>query len=833
MAYAMRLAGLPVGSFRVAGWLTVFCLVAGVPGSARQATLGRSGEVVITVEDENHVAVASAQVTLVPSAGGPPVRGQTDFDGRAIFPNLASGVYQVTIEKMNFYPVTVGAVDLTEHPQLEITLPHSREFNERVEVRYTPPAINQRETTASHTLSRRDILNVPYPVNRDYRNILPLIPGVTPDADGQFHINGSIPSQIYEQMDGFDISQPVTGLLSLRVSPDALRSIEVVGARLPATLGKGSGEALSLETDMGDDHFRFGATDFIPSFQSKKGFHIEAFTPRFSLSGPIRRGHAWFYDAGQGEYNLGIVQELPAGADEAPNWRWNNLAKVQWNLNASNRLTSSFLINRFRSPRNGLDPLDPLATTTNLSENADLATIKDQLSLPGGSLLEFGFAYGAYASDSIPRGVAPYVLRPEGASGNFFETNRSTARRWQAIASLWMPAFAWHGRHRLRFGLDLDRITYHQALERGPILIYRENGTLDRWATFSGLSAFDLNNVETSGYVEDGWSPAKRLFINAGLRFDWDEILRRPLLSPRLAASWMLSASGQTKLSAGVGHSYPATNLALFGIPRQGERSDQFYAADGTTPLGPPVVTGFSLPSGQLSAPRFLNWSASLERMLSGQTHLEIEYLGKRGSNGFDYQQVGTGPAPGLPSGQFVLQASRNDVYDGVRITVRYPLRRDDMILVSYTRSRARSNAVLIPSLDSLIFSPQLPGPLLWDSPNRFLSWGWAPLPYKIQLDYTFDWRSGYPFNVVDQDQRLVGLPGSHRFPDYVSLNLFLERRFRIFGYEWALRGGYDDITGRRNPSAVYNNIDSPLFLTFTGIQGRAFTGRIRFLGRK
>lgn len=833
MATTRRRTGFVAGGAWRAACLALCCCAVSTPALARQTSPGKRAIVTITIVDENRAAVPAARVTLTPASGGPAVQGETDFDGRAQFPALPPRVYEVTVEKMNFYPVTVRAANLAIHPALEITLPHSREFSERVEVRYTPPTIDPQATTASQSLSRRDVLNIPYSVNRDYRNILPLIPGVTPDADGQFHINGSSSSQIYEQMDGFDISQPVTGLLDLRVSPDALRFIDVAGARLPADLGKGSGEALSLETAMGDDHFRFAATDFIPSFQSKKGLHIEAFTPRFSLSGPIRRGDAWFYDAGQGEYDLSIVQELPAGADEAPVWRWNNLAKAQWNVNSSNRLTSSFLVNRFRSPRNGLDPLDPLATTTNLSESADLATIKDQMSLPGGSLLEMGFAYGSFGSDSVPRGRAPYVLRPEGASGNYFETNESTAHRWQAIVSLWMSGFDWHGRHQLRFGVDLDRVTYHQALQRGTILIYREDGTLDRQAAFSGPSGFDLNNAETSGYAEDGWSPAERLFVNAGLRFDWDEILRRPLFSPRLAASWMLSRHGQMKLSAGVGLSNPATNLALFGIPRQGERSDQFYAADGSTPLGPPLVTQFSLPSAQLGAPRFLNWSAGLERMLPAQTHLEIEYLGKRGANGFDYEEMGSGPVPGLPSGRFVLQNSRNDVYDAVRVTVRYPLLRNDMILVSYTRSRARSNAALQPSLESLLFSPQLPGPLLWDSPNRLLSWGWAPLPYKFQLDFALDWRSGYPFNVVDQGQRLVGLPGSHRFPDFVSLNLFLERRFRLFGYEWALRGGYDDITGRRNPSAVYNNIDSPLFLTFTGIQGRAFTGRIRFLGRK
>jgi hypothetical protein len=79
----------------------------------------------------------------------------------------------------------------------------------------------------------------------------------------------------------------------------------------------------------------------------------------------------------------------------------------------------------------------------------------------------------------------------------------------------------------------------------------------------------------------------------------------------------------------------------------------------------------------------------------------------------------------------------------------------------------------------------------------------------------------------------MVGPANSHRFPDYFSLNLFLEKRFGAVGRTWALRFGFEDITGRRNPAAVDNNVDSPGFLSFGLFSGRAFTARIRFLGRK
>jgi hypothetical protein len=92
---------------------------------------------------------------------------------------------------------------------------------------------------------------------------------------------------------------------------------------------------------------------------------------------------------------------------------------------------------------------------------------------------------------------------------------------------------------------------------------------------------------------------------------------------------------------------------------------------------------------------------------------------------------------------------------------------------------------------------------------------------------------NGFPFSLLNQNQQLIGAPGSMRFPEYFSLDLQMERRIRVFGFMWALRAGFNDLTNRSNPSAVNNNMDSPDFLTYGGIQGRALTARVRLLGRK
>jgi hypothetical protein len=234
-----------------------------------------------------------------------------------------------------------------------------------------------------------------------------------------------------------------------------------------------------------------------------------------------------------------------------------------------------------------------------------------------------------------------------------------------------------------------------------------------------------------------------------------------------------------------------------------------------------------------------VNWSLALERKLPAAIYFKAEFLEKRGYDGFDYVDEGLTISPsGLPSsGLFTLQNGRRDKYDAVTLTFRHTLRERYPLFFSYTRSKARSNAVLDSTLDVPFFSPQLAGPLPWDSPNRVQSWGATPfrLPWihALEFDYSFDWRTGYPYNVINLEQELVGLPGQVRFPDYASLNLHVEKRFHLFGFEWALRAGFNNITNRQDPLIVDNNIDSPTFGAFGDFQHRAFTGRIRFLGRK
>jgi hypothetical protein len=158
----------------------------------------------------------------------------------------------------------------------------------------------------------------------------------------------------------------------VQTSIDSFHSIAVTPSREPAEFGKGSGGVLSLNTRMGDDHFRAISTDFFPAVQTTKGISLSQWTPIVTISGPIRKGKMWFFDALDGEYDDDLVKQLPAGSDRDHVWRLDNLAKLQSNLTTRNIVTASFLSNYYHDPSSGLSVLEPQPST---ATNVETATI--------------------------------------------------------------------------------------------------------------------------------------------------------------------------------------------------------------------------------------------------------------------------------------------------------------------------------------------------------------------------------------------------------------------------------------------------------------------------
>jgi hypothetical protein len=802
--------------------------------SAGAQTTAAHAPTLLTVVDEVGAAVSDAQVILQ-EPGESEVRFSTDYAGHGTYILKGSQPYLLRIAKHGYYETVEPQAD-PQAREIKVVLNHEQVVKEQVSVTASAPGIDTEEIPDKITMELPEIINVPYPTSRDIRNLLPFYPGVVQDATGQAHVSGSETWATLDMLDGFDIRSPMSGILALRVSADAVRSIDKEVTRYPVEYGRSTGGVLAFYTGMGDNKFRFNATNFIPSYRDTNGIRFDQFVPRVTFSGPLIRNRAWFFDGVEAEYDDIYIEGLQPGADTDHLIRGSNLIRMQTNLRPANILTGGLLFNVYHSPNDGISTLVPQASTTDRNTIAWLPYVRDQQSFRKGALLDMGLGVVRISDGYEPHGNTQFEITPEISEGSYFENETGHSQRVEGNAALYLPPRHWIGEHDLKVGVDVDHIGYGESVRRAPVEYLREDGTLLRRSTFSANAPFTRNNVEAGAYAQDRWKPRAGLLVEPGLRLDWDEIIRNPRLSPRLAVNYSPGAThGRTKLSAGMGLYYEHTQLEYLMRALAGVRDDTYYESDGVTPEGAAVETTFTANYGSLHEARAVNWSAGIEEKLPGSVYVNVNYLHKRVTDEFTYVDQNTLSAL---YGNYALTNGRRDSDHATEIDVRRSFAGGYTLFAAYTRSSARTNAAIdyVPTLSML--GAQQSGPLGWDTPNRALSWGWLPFPMpkmKKSWDfvYTVDWRTGFPYTPVDDNSQVAGAAGSQRFPDYVSVSPGLEWRFHFRRYYFGLRGVMENMTNSRDPLVVNNVVDSPQYGSFSEYLGRAFTARIRLISQK
>ncbi|MBI4877442.1 MAG: TonB-dependent receptor [Acidobacteria bacterium] len=742
------------------------------------------------------------------------------------------GAYSVSVEREGFFTLQDRVVRLAPGvTEIQFELSPLREIFESIEVSARSSTVDLDRSAPEKTLRGTDILAVPYPTTNNLKNALRILPGVVHDSRGGVHVNGGAEDQTLYTLDGFTLNDPLTGRLESRVSVEAVQSVEILSGAPAAEYGRGSAGTLAVSTVSGSDRWRYVATNFVPGIENRKGIVIGDWTPRAGVSGPLVPGRAWFSNSVSTQYVKHVVEELPDGEDRSADWRLTNLLHTQVNLTPSHILYGGFLVNRWNAPRTGLNPLDPMETTTDRRSRQWFFHVKDQVYLAGGGLIEAGFARDRTFAREIPQGPGPYLLTPDGKRGNNYTDAARKGGREQFIANGVLPALRRAGSHRVKAGVDLNRLSYWQDVRRSGYEHLRADLTPSVSVVFRGSGRLRRENTEAAWYVQDSWKVRPSLLFELGLRSDWDRLLGNTTFSPRMGFAWSPRESRDSKIFGGYAVVHEPAALRLFARPADQVALATYFGPDGEVLRGP-AATVFEA-QGPFRTPRYQTSTLGFERRFPGGLESRIAAIRKRGRLGLAYLDV-LAPEVAAIDAIYRLGNHRVDVYDAVEIAIRQPLRQQYEWMAGYTRSNARSNSVADVSADDPFLYPDNFGPMPWDTPNRLVSWGYLPTFWKNwAAAYLLEVRDGFPFSVVGGDGRAVGRMNSRRFPLFVELNLHAERRFVLRGHRWAFRCGFNNLTNRRNPNVVNNNLDSARFGQFLGGQHRSLNFRIRWLGRR
>jgi hypothetical protein len=766
----------------------------------------------------------------------------TDASGSFHLQLEQPGSYLLNASKEGFFEIKDYRLTLAD-PTLELILTMNplREVFQSLDVNGTPSPVDLDRSGTEEHLSGTNINDIPFPATNNLRNSLRLMPGVVSDPHGRLHFQGGTESQTNYLLEGFRVSDPIDGTFSTRIGVEGVQGVTFLGGNFSPEYGYGSAGVLQVHTDPGSNTLRYSATNFVPGVDTHYKLHIGDWSPRAVFSGPLIRNRAWFSDDWDGIYEQSYIPGLPSGQNFRHGWGTSNLLHTQWNLTPSNLLFADFLVNFNNVDYFGLAVLNPVSTTQDQRYRQSLFGVKDQQYFAHGLLVEIGFAQQNVSRRIIPQGDQPYIISPLGYSGNYFVNSTQTARRDEFLAKTYLPVLRSIGTHQIRAGVETFRTRYNGLFRRTSFEHVGFDGQLLSTRTFAGSGRFSLSSLEFSSYAVDEWKPRDRIVVSLGLRQDWGNLIDQNTWSPRISLSIAPFRSRSTRLFGGFAVTVDAADLQQFSQPLD-QLSISTQYVNGQSIL--PRVQVYTIPHRGLAAPSYTNWTAGLNQNVRHNLSLAVTYLRKRGNRGITYaSSPASDPALstyveemlGMPANlsMFSMTNLRRDRYDSLEFTIRQALAGQYEWMASYVRSSAVSTAVFNQSIDQPFNVANNFGPFPWDTPNRFLSWAYFPLPWKKwAISYLLDARSGFPFSVQDVQGNVIGAANSFRFPVSFDLNLHVERRFELRGRRFAIRVGVNNLTNHKNPTGVYNTLGSPQFMQFIGEEGRHIVLRIRFFGK-
>src|SRR5262249_48788364 len=163
--------------------------------------------------------------------------------------------------------------------------------------------------------------------------------------------------------------------------------------------------------------------------------------------------------------------------------------------------------------------------TLNIRQTLYMSTIHDQHYF-GGALLDLGFADTRALLRNTPLGSQIYQITPFGNNGNFFSGRNRHSYRQQLIANLFLPTAHLGGAHRLTFGIASEGESFHEQVFRHDYEVLRDDSSVARLVTFQGSPFLARKNFEAANYIQDHWIPFEGLALEAGVRAEWNEVVR-------------------------------------------------------------------------------------------------------------------------------------------------------------------------------------------------------------------------------------------------------------------------------------------------------------------
>lgn len=795
-----------------------------------------NGEVV----DQRHEPIPGVVCTLkgpiLPPEG---LSVTTDEQGHFSFPGVPLGTYSLSCASLGFQPLSKTGIQVSATPPPVLTLTMFPEVvRQQVQVRAQAPSAAEQGGTPPEQLTATELRALPL-VEQKFKAALPLTPGVIRTPDGKINIKGEVENQGLLLVDSAEMVDPVTGAFSIEIPIDAVQTVSVYKTTDLADYGRFSGGLTTVVTKPPAARFEYELNDFIPDPRIRSGHivGVEDDEPRLYLTGPLISNKLNFSEAFEYDVVNQPVRGLAWPNNEIRTQGFNSFSNFQYIRSDRQVLTGNLDFFPKRTQFADIDSLIPQTASSNYGQHGFTTGVTDRYLFSSGAILTTLFQYMDFDSNAYGQGPADMLITPEGWGGNFFNTYTRDGNQEELSETYQFPKKEWHGKHELRAGAEADRRSYLGNSQSRPVLIDAQSGLPAESINFTGPARLRATDTEIATFGEDAWSLRDNLTVNYGLRYSYQTVGEPAAFAPRTGVVYSPGSSGRTIIRGGLGVFYDRVPLLAGDFTQNPERIVTFFNSQGMA-TGPPITFQNAyikvndngqqvVPSHNRldSAPHNLTWNAEVDREFTPKALLRVSYLFSR-----TYQQFTISPLdqPGTTP-TLLLTNTGASRYNEFSTTLRLrPSANTDMSF-AYVRSEARGDLNTLSAIYTPFESPVIRenffGTLPSNVPNRFVTWGDFKLPRDWTVSPVFDVHTGFPYSAIDLYQNYVGVPNSLRFPTFASLDLKVTKDIRISFLprlrNHKIRAGLAvfNLTNHSNPRDVYNNITSPYYGHFVGLQ--------------